>query len=372
MGGEIMGLFRKVIRISALDSPNVRMGLKEVEAGLEPSNTTICPGVLSWEEYVQRLNTWNEIRKHVGLYGLFWEGAEVMLFPSSWLRRAEEYADALRQKYRIGGFQSSGVVGALGLVRDEEDWRDPRSNTALKYDPYLTKRSQNDGKLLPRRAEGVGIDPAEGGDSTSMSAVDQFGLIEQVSKKTPNTNVIPREALAFARRHGLQDWSRMVFDTGGGGKQHADRLRDNGFKVRTVGFGESVNPELRRGGIKKLADRLDEKEERYEYVNRRAEMYGELRELLDPNRVDERTGKELYFGIPREYGELTRQLSLMPLLYDSEGRMKMLPKNKRSVKAEEKSLTEILGRSPDESDSLVLAVHGMLHASTKVRIGAVR
>ena len=101
-------------------------------------------------------------------------------------------------------------------------------------------------------------------------------------------------------------------------------------------------------------------ETRYAYKNRRAEMYGELRVLLDPSRG---TG----FGLPSEYAELHRQLAPLPLLYDPEGRLYLPPKDKRSSTSTELTIKEILGCSPDEADSLVLAVYGMV-SKAQIRV----
>jgi hypothetical protein len=143
--------FRRVIRIKAEDSPNVRYALAQIAAGKKPTGEVILPGVLPWDEYQLRLATWDEISKCIGLAGEFYEGREVLLYPPDWLDRSARLAIALRG--------------------------------------------------TPRKAKGIGIDPAEGGDKTAMAAVDEFGLIELLSKKTPNTAIITSEALAFMRRH---------------------------------------------------------------------------------------------------------------------------------------------------------------------------
>jgi hypothetical protein len=65
-------------------------------------------------------------------------------------------------------------------------------------------------------------------------------------------------------------------------------------------------------------------------------------------------------------------LSKMPLLYDKEGRMMMLPKNKVGKDSGgQKTLTELLGCSPDQADSTVLMVHAIIHKETRKKIGAV-
>lgn len=290
--------YRKVIHISALDSPNVQ------------ARRDVLPGVLSYREYCTRRATWDAVRQCIGLMGQFWEGAELLLFPPEWLNRAEEL-----------------------------------SCNRTQHSTYSHERW-------------LGCDPGEGGANTCWSVVDRLGLLKQVSAKTPNTDIIPGITLDL-----MHQWSipaqRVVFDRGGGGKQHADRLAAKGFKIHTVGFGESVSLEPRRG-IHQIDTRIDVKEDHYAYKNRRAQMYGDLSEMFDPI-------NESGFALPPEYVELRRQLALMPKLFDDEGRMYLPPKQRRDDRDTRKTLTEIIGRSPDEADSLAVAVYGMLHARKRPR-----
>lgn len=321
-GGDIprasgVGFRRKVLKIRAEDSPNVQHAMDQQRAGVVPTGEIVIPGLLPWEDYCKRRGIgqpaiWDKVKQCVGLDAEFYEGAEVLMFPPDWLNRAEQIAEALKGK--------------------------------------------------PRKAKAIGIDPAEGGDKTAMVAVDEFGLIELVSKQTPDTSVITGEALAFMRKHAVPP-DRVVFDRGGGGKEHADRLRAQGYPVRTVAFGESLSLDPKRG-MTRVEERLDNKEDRYAYKNRRAEMYGELRQLLDPAR--EGHG----FGLPAEYSELRRQFSPIPLTYDPEGRLELPPKNKRGPDDTKVTLMDLIGCSPDEADALVLALHGMLHKVKRPVAGA--
>jgi len=141
-----------------------------------------------------------------------------------------------------------------------------------------------------------------------------------------------------------------------------------------VAFGEGITMQLRRG-THQLSERKDHQESRYAYTNRRAEMYGELREVLDPNGglgVDRKViGGPNGFAIPRECVELRRQLAPIPLVYDEEGRLKLPPKNRVSENSKQKSLVEILGCGPDDADSCVLAVCGMAHKPLRPVAGAI-
>lgn len=319
-------LYRKVIRIKALDSPNIRLALAEKEAGKEPSHRELVPGVVSYADYLQRRQSWDEMRQCIGLDAEFYEGASLKMFPPEWLDLAEQLHDQLLEEREV----------------DQQD----------------------------RIAEAIGVDPAEGGDNTCWSAVDKYGLIEIMSEKTPDTSVVTTKTIEFMKRHGLDpevedDCQRVVFDRGGGGKQHADRLRDMGYPVRTVGFGEAPSDDPKHGRTL-LPERKEDKERRYAYRNKRSEMYGRLRLRMDPSVPGTQ------FAIPRGrggarcvYSQLRNQLAPIPVMYDPEGRLMLPPKGAGMVgvnqgrKTRRVTLIDIIGHSPDEADSVCLAVYGM-------------
>jgi hypothetical protein len=88
--------YRRVIQIRAVDSPNVKLGLAQAEAGLPDTGLAadgmpLLPGVLDYAEYLKRRATWDEVRQCVGLDAEFWAGADVLLYPPQWLNLAEEY-----------------------------------------------------------------------------------------------------------------------------------------------------------------------------------------------------------------------------------------------------------------------------------------
>jgi hypothetical protein len=305
---------RKVIRITAMDSPNVALGLLQQSRGEEPTGETILEGVLSWDEYCHRRLTWDPVRQCVGLDALFYEGAEILLFPVEWLNRANEIAKNLIGK--------------------------------------------------PRRAKGGGLDPGEGEANTSWSVVDEKGIIELVSLKTMDTSVIVPYTIAFLKKHDLSP-EKFLIDRGGGGKQIADTLRSKGYPVGTVAFGESLVPDLKRG-ITVFSDKVENREERYTYMSRRVEMYHQLSMLLDPYL------NESGWGIPVEYINLRHELSVFPKQYDKEGRMSLPPKTKRDKDSKEKTLTEMIGHSPDEADSIVLACRAMIMKPSRNKAGAAK
>lgn len=303
--------WRKIIRIQAADSPNVILGLAQRERGIEPTNEIFIPGVLTFDEYQKRRTTWDAIRQCVGLDAEFYEGAEVKMFPPLWLNRAATIAKLL----------------------------------ALKG--------------TPRRAKAIGCDPGEGTSETSWAVVDHLGLIELVSLLTPDTSVIAGQTVALMRKYRVEP-EYVCFDRGGGGKEHADRLRSQGFAVRTVSFGEPLLAPIRYRP-EQVRDKVETREERYAYVNRRAQMFGAIRQLLDPDANP--TG----YALPARYSRLFHELRPIPLTYDQEGRLYLLPKRNRDPNAKTPTLIDLIGHSPNDADALAVANHAMNARPLKAR-----
>lgn len=316
-------LYRRVIRIRAADSPNVRLAMAQIAAGQKPTGEQIVEGVLSWDEYCKRRATWDKIRRCIGLDAQFYTGAELLLFPPEWLNHSENL------------FRRRGIPTHSGVIN------------------YLA------------------CDPAEGGDKSSWAVVNRFGLVKLLSLLTPDTTVIPAQTLVLMREYNIKP-DNVIFDRGGGGHEHADYLRSRGYPVRTVAFGEAVNLEPKRSRHQYTA-RVEVYEEKYVYVNRRAQMYGEFSLLLDPGREGDG------FAIPPDIRgaegdpktELRSQLGPIPKRYQDD-RLKLPPKHKKSPdpNSHEETLTELIGHSPDEADAVVMAVHAMLHKSSKTIVGA--
>ncbi len=323
-------LLRRVIKVTAWDSPNVRLALEERAAGLPVSNRIVTPGVLTYEDLCSRLVVWDKIRQTVGLSAEFYEGPGVLLFPPEFLNRAERMADALRGQ--------------------------------------------------PRRARAIGIDPGEGAEETCQYAIDELGVIAERASLTPDTSVIEGDVLNFAREHGVP--SHMVMtDLGGGGRHLACALAKKGFPITTVAFGSPPDLDMKRG-MHQLKDRKDIREERYAYVSRRAQMYHELSLLLELDgqgnplgtvelSLDGLSPRRLHhgFAIPREFTQLRKELAPIPKLMDGEGRYYLPPKDKPGDEETKKvTLKMLCGSSPNRADALVVAVAKMLHKGTsKVR-----
>jgi hypothetical protein len=304
--------YRRVIRIRAEDSPNVQLGLMMEERGLEYDGTILIDGVKDYDEYRKNRKTWDPIQQCVSLDGDFYEGLENKLYPPEWLSLSHRKADLLKGKGRS-------------------------------------------------RKRYMGIDVGEGGDATVWTVIDRLGIIEQKSMKTPDTSVIPGITLSLIKKHKI-DSKDVLFDRGGGGFEHANYLRSKGHMVRSVGFGEAASPAFITKRIKSTHERTEEKETQYVYKNRRAEMYGILRRLLDPMQ------NPMGFAIPLDLTDLIFQLKPLPLLFDEEGRLYLPPKDKRNKDSKVETLKQLLGRSPDEADSLVLATFGLERVKLKLKL----
>ncbi len=318
------GYHRRVIQIKAEYSPNVRFALAQIARGIEPTNEVIVPGVIDYQDYLKARKLWDPIQQMVSLDAEFPEGSDNYLLPADWLSDSASHAETL---------------------------------------PF------------PRKGKTMGVDSAMGGDNTAWAICDDLGLLELVSKKTPNTSDIPKITLALANKWGVPA-HQIYFDYGGGGKQHVDRLREKGYRVNAVTFGTPASPE-KRHGVTPLALRKEQDAVRYAYKNRRAEMYGTLRLKIDP------AYNEKPFGLPARLLDQPRgdngpsllgQLSPLPLWYDEEGRLFLPPKKRRAdakTTTTKVTLDELLGCSPDEADALVLSVYGLTKKSNRPTAGAI-
>lgn len=328
-GGDVprdsgLGFHRRVFKIRAQDSPNVRLAEAEIAAGKQPSGRILVPGVKSWSEYCKDRKLWDKIQQCVSLDADWYEGADIMLFPSAWLDLAEAVAAKL---------------------------------------------------AASRRAKTMGVDSAMGGDNTSWAISDDLGLIHLESKKTPDTSIIPGHTVMLMRKFGL-DPESVFFDYGGGGKPHVDRLRAMGYNVNAVMFGVAVTPDKRRV-LATIEQRTREEETRYAYKNRRAQMYGMLRLRLDPNENPKGFGlPSRLLNAPRldQGPSLRGQLAPIPLWYDDEGRLYLPSKQRKPDQGDTSSkvtMIDLIGCSPDEADAVVLSIYGLDKKSYVATAGAV-
>lgn len=309
------GCYTKIIRITGHDSPNVKAGKAEEAAGREPSGNNVLPGVLPYYEYVKRLKTWSEQRIAVSINAIFYEGVSELLFPMLWLDAAEK-----------------AVV-----------------------DPILRRKSR---KYL-------GVDSAAGGDDTVHCVMDQYGIVKMRAKKTPDTTEVNGTTLALQKEFNIAD-EDIMYDQGGGGKEHVDRLREQGHKgVRTIAFGAAPNVIEPDQTFTEHGEIVDQREIRYTYKNMRAQMYGEFSIALDFT-----SPLHTPFHLPSEYAELRRQLEPIPRIEGKEGELLLPPKDGGGQDIE--TMRSLIGCSPDWADAAVVAYHCMTHKVKKVRVGGLR
>ena len=322
--------YRKVIQISAEDSPNVRWAQKEIREGKKPSNRILLGGVITYSDYCKRRQLWDEVRQCISLDGRFWEGADLLLFPPVWLNLCENLAKA-------------GFVNVTGQRKT------------------------------------LGIDTAQGGDNTCWAVTCLSGLVALISRKTPDTSVIPKMTLAIMRQYRILA-EDVLFDRGGGGQEHADRLRDQGYNVGTVSFGEGATPE--RKIYKEYVpgqERIRQAEHKMAFKNRRAEMYWAARQVIEPKGDDEK--KEATFALPSSIVNRPRtdggpslrgQLSKIPIDTDDEGRISVRPKGKTGDNdRNKKTLVQLVGCSPDEADAFVMSVYRLTRRSSTFEVTAI-
>lgn len=327
-GGDVerpngKGHYRKVFQFRAVDSPNVKLGIAQKEAGIEPTDEMIVPGVMEYSVYQKHLKMLNEMRRSVTLEAEFYEGKGLKMFPKEWMDRAEkvhEYVELLK-----------------------------------------------DAKKLVRKAMGMGVDSAEGGDNTAYAVVDKYGLIHLEYAKTPNTDEIYRRTLELMRRFGLSG-DQVVFDTGGGGKQHADRLRAEGYPVRAVGFSDSIAVPPQHGTVQ-VEQRQEKVEEKSAFKDMRSKLFGTLHNMLDPGAAGIDSADLKTFAIPRDCWELRQELEPIPLTY-KDGKMYLIPKHKPNKDYKGDTLVGLIGHSPDLADATVLAIYAMMEEGNSFEVTA--
>ena len=321
-------LFRKVIHISGEASPNVRAGMNWAanrETTRDERPPTIVPGILTYEQFLERKANWSPHQVRTRLLGLFPDEDCGRLFPAEWLDFAQR----------------------LGRLLDED-------------------RQRGGGRRRSGRPYALGIDVSQGGgDLTAWVVFGRYGVRKLLARETPNTAEIAGQTIRLMRRFRIAPaWA--AFDAGGGGKQIADLLRDRGFEeLLDVTFGAAADDARK-------------------YKNKRAELYGELREALAPRRRTERLlatpferwpSRASCLALPPDDALLREDLAVLPLLRDAEGRLRLPPKDKSSRHSsarQERSVRELLGgRSPDRGDALALAYYAWQQGRALQQAGTV-
>lgn len=352
---EPVRYFRKVIRISAYDSPHVELGLLQEDRGqpIVPHyllcDPPLYPNVIDYEEFKKRKATFSKIRYTVGVLGQFYEGAELLMFPLDWMDLSHAY-HAERVKLKT--------------------WK------ARKF---------------------LGVDVGGGGDETAWAVVDELGVIHGEAYQTPDTSVIAPRTRELMKIYGINPRDVLI-DFGGGGQFVGQAMQAAGIRVRLQTFNAAPGYPQDEDASAWADDRHEAHlvELKATYKNRRAQMYDQLSKLLDPTRFDAiqkvagvvqgevlpapyqaeydgRLSRPEPFAIPggEEYRELCRQLEPIPRLTNGEGQQYLPSKKKNKDTSTERTMRELIGCSPDRADALVLAVHLMLGAAVGSRDGVV-
>ena len=351
---------RQCFRMTADDSPNVLLAKQQLKAGQVPTGELLLPGVVSWPDYRGHRKNLDPIRQAVVLDAKWYDGPQLKLIPQSWIDEANKY----------------------GM----KPWDGREGRRPPPSPPFY-----------------MGVDCAEGGDDTSWVLIDRYGILEIVSLKTQDTNIIYGETLRRILEQRLQP-EHVCFDRGGGGKQCADRLRAAGHNVRTVDFGV-IKAEPKRG-IRLFPEKKEVVEEKGLVKDRRSEMYWDLRMLLEiPASPSELADEPLVVNTLERLGrigvkaplpptarfalpmysvdtprgpepmcqELIRQLKCVPLTYDELGRFKLIPKQKPKKlptdPEDPMTFRALIGRSPDIADALALAWYGVEHKPVRMQAG---
>jgi len=322
-------LYRKVIHVSGEQSPNVLFARSHIAAGRAGPPPVVAPGILTYADFQARQANLPPDKVRTRLLGLFPDEADERLFPSEWLDIAQKLGAELQRLIAI-------VEAERAAVNERDDDGLPRSRSGIHYrfdHPYS-----------------LGIDVASGGgDETVWVVLGRYGVREIVAKRTPDTSEITGVTLRLTRKYHI--WPGAVaFDAGGGGQQIADNISDReNWGLRIVAFGEAA----RKPAM---------------YRNRRAELYGELRNALEPKRraramlklpAEQWPPKKRFLSIPPDDAKLREELAVLPKSYDGDGRLRLPPKSRsRGGDRREPAVRELLGgRSPDRADALVLALY---------------
>jgi len=218
--------------------------------------------------------------------------------------------DELRRAYRDGDFSVS--------MRDKAHQMIPSQWVRAAMDRWE--------KTPPRGIPmcTIAADVAQGGSDNSVFARRHDGwfapLVKVPGIETPDGPAVASRVLGL-RRHDAQ----IVIDAGGGyGGSTIDHLKDNGLK-----------PFAFKGASKSMRSTKDRT---LNFTNRRTEAYWKLREALDPSQ---------YQGSPIALppGQTLLADLTTPTFEVTASGIKMLPK---------KDVVKLLGRSPDEGDSVVM------------------
>ena len=253
----------------------------------------------------------------------FWQPEYRLLVPQDFILDAEEAECATRWGLDLGqmSWRRSKIIddfrGDLSLWAQEYPAEPSEAFQRRSTESYipsaLVRRARDTRGQESRGAKIMGVDPAEYGDDDTAIAYRCGRVVEKVEThaKLGTMEVVGRVALAADR------WKPDVInvDCTGIGSGVADRLRELGYPVTRVHFGErAVEQEL--------------------YAIRRDEMWGEMKRWLEDDPAQ----------LPDD-DALQSDLSAPGYSYDSSRRLKL----ERKEDMKKRGLT-----SPDRGDALAL------------------
>lgn len=229
---------------------------------------------------------------------------------------------------------------------EEVEWRVygrfPKDNKVFilfqpSYRELATKKwLENKDKIQPR-ALGIDVASSEHGDYCALAWGDTTGCLEIELIKNPNLMMLKGEIYVRATARGVElkgGYVPVAVDSLAMGKMFADAMEMDGVHVIRVGGSSG-------------AERNKE-----QYINRRAEMYGDLAAAVNPQLLY----KDIW-AIP-DNDNLWEELSALERIYASDGKKWKLNSKQRldaAAKARNQdnrdSVQEKIGRSPDSADA---------------------
>ena len=201
-----------------------------------------------------------------------------------------------------------------------------------------------DQKGVPVEAFGLDVAASSHGDQTCLAPGGHRGIAQLHLWRREDTMQTVAWVMGIARDQYEVDLSvgqdPICVDTDGLGKGVADRLQELGcWVIRHVGNGTA--------------------EQSRQYVNMRAESYGELGRRLDP----EGPWPDDEWVLPPD-NMLAEELAAPEKMFTSDGiRYKITPKERKGP-GDVETLRMKLGRSPDRSDAVVMLYAAVRHLET--------
>lgn len=274
------------------------------EETLTPKSRTFIRAMLGNNPYLERTGygkvldalpqELREAFKH-GKFGLAMKSAPMQVIPTAWIMAAQERWKTLQ----------------LGLDKDEGE-------SASGYTPNIPLTS-------------LGVDPSRGGADQTVLAPrwgDYVGpLVVYEGSDSPDGDAVAGHVFKILEATGAPARCPVIVDVIGIGASVYDSCKQH---FRTVAFSSSFKSTKKdRSG-------------KFGFLNKRAEAYWRLRELLDPNKGND--GEPSTLALPDD----------PVLLADLAAPTYKLSRGGIQIE-EKKDIAKRLGRSPDRGDAVVMA-----------------